>query len=61
MARNGVNGVNGHPSVSRPLRAGIFAPIPTFFLPDTEDLGEHDLCNTVIPMLNLCNFRFRII
>ncbi|EIN07289.1 dihydrodipicolinate synthetase [Punctularia strigosozonata HHB-11173 SS5] len=31
------NGVNGH-KVSRPLRPGIFAPIPTFFLPDTEDL-----------------------
>ncbi|KAJ7109459.1 dihydrodipicolinate synthetase [Mycena epipterygia] len=31
-----VNGV--HPSVSRPLKAGVFAPIPTFFLPDSEDL-----------------------
>ncbi|KAJ7940553.1 dihydrodipicolinate synthetase [Mycena leptocephala] len=31
-----VNGV--HSSVSRPLKAGVFAPIPTFFLPDSEDL-----------------------
>jgi len=36
------NGVNGHLPVSRPLKAGIFAPIPTFFLPDTEDLGGYD-------------------
>ncbi|KAF7338231.1 Dihydrodipicolinate synthetase [Mycena venus] len=34
MAANGV-----HPStVSRPLQAGVFAPIPTFFLPESEDL-----------------------
>ncbi|CAK5276165.1 unnamed protein product [Mycena citricolor] len=26
------------PSVTRPLSAGIFAPIPSFFLPDSEDL-----------------------
>ncbi|KAJ7235438.1 dihydrodipicolinate synthetase [Mycena haematopus] len=31
-----VNGV--HPPVSRPLRPGVFAPIPTFFLPESEDL-----------------------
>ncbi|KAJ7172397.1 dihydrodipicolinate synthetase [Mycena filopes] len=30
--------VNGHSPVSRPLKPGVFAPIPTFFLPDTEDL-----------------------
>ncbi|KAJ7774494.1 dihydrodipicolinate synthetase [Mycena maculata] len=35
MAAN-VNGV--HPTVSRPLKAGVFAPIPTFFLPESEDL-----------------------
>ncbi|KAJ7285755.1 hypothetical protein C8J57DRAFT_1285710 [Mycena rebaudengoi] len=30
---------NGHvPHVARPLKAGIFAPIPTFFLPESEDL-----------------------
>ncbi|KAF7294866.1 Dihydrodipicolinate synthetase [Mycena indigotica] len=29
-----VNGFHLH----RPLKAGIFAPIPSFFLPDTEDL-----------------------
>ncbi|KAJ7709822.1 dihydrodipicolinate synthetase [Mycena rosella] len=31
-----VNGV--HPAISRPLKAGVFAPIPSFFLPDSEDL-----------------------
>ncbi|KAJ7446834.1 hypothetical protein B0H11DRAFT_371507 [Mycena galericulata] len=31
-----VNGV--HPAVSRPLKSGVFAPIPTFFLPESEDL-----------------------
>ncbi|KAJ6502470.1 hypothetical protein C8R45DRAFT_818662 [Mycena sanguinolenta] len=31
-----VNGV--HHAVSRPLKPGVFAPIPTFFLPDSEDL-----------------------
>lgn len=25
--------------VTRPLSAGIYAPIPTFFLPESEDLG----------------------
>ncbi|KAI0699533.1 dihydrodipicolinate synthetase [Cytidiella melzeri] len=34
-----INGINGA-SHARPLTAGIFAPIPTFFQPDTEDLGE---------------------
>jgi 4-hydroxy-2-oxoglutarate aldolase len=33
------NGVNGA-SHARPLTAGIYAPIPTFFQPDSEDLGE---------------------
>ena len=33
---NGTNGVHK----SRPLTAGIYAPIPTFFLPETEDLGK---------------------
>ncbi len=37
MSANGVNGV--HSSVVRPLTAGIYAPIPTFFLPESEDLG----------------------
>ncbi|KAG5220873.1 dihydrodipicolinate synthetase [Salix suchowensis] len=37
MAANGINGtVNGH--LTRPLRPGIFVPVPTFFLPETEDL-----------------------
>ena len=32
------NGLNGtaHPRVLKP---GIYAPIPTFFVPETEDLG----------------------
>lgn len=29
---------NGH-KVSRPLRPGIYAPIPTFFKAGSEDLG----------------------
>jgi len=34
MAANGY-----HPNgISRPLKPGIFAPIPSFFLPETEDL-----------------------
>lgn len=35
MATNGVT----H-RTSRPLKSGIYAPIPTFFLPDSEDLGK---------------------
>jgi len=35
MAANGLNGAH---SVSRPLKAGIYAPIPSFFLPGSEDL-----------------------
>ncbi|CAK5264686.1 unnamed protein product [Mycena citricolor] len=31
-----VNGV--HPSATRPLTPGVFAPIPSFFLPESEDL-----------------------
>ena len=36
---NGANGLNGHHAVKRGLKPGIYAPIPTFFLPDSEDLG----------------------
>ncbi|KAF8651426.1 hypothetical protein AX16_004728 [Volvariella volvacea WC 439] len=36
MAANGLNGYHNH--TIRPLKPGIYAPIPTFFLPDTEDL-----------------------
>ncbi|KAG6866978.1 hypothetical protein C0991_003894 [Blastosporella zonata] len=32
------NGINGAASVHRPLKAGIYAPIPSFFLPESEDL-----------------------
>jgi len=38
MTLNDVNG--NHASTTRPLRPGIYAPIPTFFLPETEDLGQ---------------------
>lgn len=48
MAANGANGpspngttgahANGA-SHSRPLKPGIYAPIPSFFLPESEDLG----------------------
>ncbi|KAH9940529.1 dihydrodipicolinate synthetase [Epithele typhae] len=43
---NGANGVhlNGHSRVSRPLTAGIYAPIPSFFDLDTEDLGKPNSC-----------------
>lgn len=37
MAANGINGL--HAAESRPLKAGIYAPIPSFFLPGSEDLG----------------------
>jgi L-threo-3-deoxy-hexylosonate aldolase len=30
--------VNGNSTISRPLKPGIYAPIPTFFLPESEDL-----------------------
>jgi len=38
MAANGINGLNGQHVGSRPLNPGIYAPIPSFFLPDSEDL-----------------------
>ncbi|KAF9013893.1 hypothetical protein BDQ17DRAFT_1230977 [Cyathus striatus] len=38
MAASGVNGVKGSHSASRPLKPGVYAPIPSFFLPDSEDL-----------------------
>ncbi|KAF8892519.1 dihydrodipicolinate synthetase [Infundibulicybe gibba] len=37
MAVNGHNGINGSHG-SRALRPGIYAPIPSFFLPTNEDL-----------------------
>jgi hypothetical protein len=47
MTTNGTT--NGH-HASRPLTAGIYAPIPTFFLPDSEELGARtprvvDVCS----------------
>lgn len=35
MATNGTNGVHS----TRTLVPGIYAPIPSFFLPGSEDLG----------------------
>lgn len=44
QAANGTNGVHPTNSVngaarSRPLKAGIYAPIPTFFQEGSEDVG----------------------
>ncbi|RXW20898.1 hypothetical protein EST38_g4949 [Candolleomyces aberdarensis] len=36
MSLNGT--VNGDHPISRPLKPGVYAPIPTFFLKDSEDL-----------------------
>ncbi|EAU88513.1 dihydrodipicolinate synthetase [Coprinopsis cinerea okayama7 len=36
MNSNGI--LNGHSPIVRPLKPGIYAPIPTFFLPESEDL-----------------------
>jgi L-threo-3-deoxy-hexylosonate aldolase len=38
MSLNGT--VNGNHPISRPLKPGVLAPIPTFFLKDSEDLGR---------------------
>lgn len=43
-----VNGTNGVHHLSHPLRAGIYAPIPTFFLPESEDLGASYLGLTTL-------------
>ncbi|EGN93265.1 hypothetical protein SERLA73DRAFT_97983 [Serpula lacrymans var. lacrymans S7.3] len=42
------NGTNGHHSISRPLKAGIYAPIPSFFLPQSEDLDLPSFENHVV-------------
>jgi hypothetical protein len=34
-----VNGVDATNTASHPLKQGIYAPLPTFFLPGSEDLG----------------------
>lgn len=55
MAVNGINGTNGvaHRSLPRAVKPGIYAPIPTFFKPNTEDLGERVLrpfrCDNHLP------------
>ncbi|KAG2740320.1 aldolase [Suillus brevipes Sb2] len=36
-----LNGNGTHASTIRPLKSGIFAPIPSFFLPESEDLGQY--------------------
>ncbi|KIJ69311.1 hypothetical protein HYDPIDRAFT_105908 [Hydnomerulius pinastri MD-312] len=44
-----VNGVNGnHASVSRPLKPGMYAPIPSFFLAESEDLDLPSFENHVV-------------
>jgi len=49
MPSNGVvNGSNGASHHSRRLRPGIFAPIPTFFLPGSEDLDLPSLAAHVV-------------
>ncbi|PCH43950.1 dihydrodipicolinate synthetase [Wolfiporia cocos MD-104 SS10] len=51
---NGVhNGVNGSAhAVSRPLTPGIYAPIPTFFLPGSEDLDLEALSAHIVRTAN---------
>lgn len=39
MASSDVGALNGHSPAVRALKPGVYAPIPTFFLPHTEDLG----------------------
>ncbi|KAI0934274.1 hypothetical protein AcV5_006172 [Taiwanofungus camphoratus] len=36
-------GVSTERSISRPLKSGIYAPVPTFFLPGSEDLDLRSL------------------
>ncbi|EKM82617.1 hypothetical protein AGABI1DRAFT_111212 [Agaricus bisporus var. burnettii JB137-S8] len=38
MASSDVGALNGHSPAVRALKPGVYAPIPTFFLPHTEDL-----------------------
>jgi len=38
MVRNGTNGSNGFHGSPRSLKSGVWAPIPSFFLPGSEDL-----------------------
>ncbi|KAI8969585.1 dihydrodipicolinate synthetase [Trametes punicea] len=45
---HGVNGVNGASGASRPLTPGIYAPIPTFFKPDTEELDLEAFATHVV-------------
>jgi len=46
MAANGQHIVN--PS-SRPLIPGIYAPVPSFFLPQSEDLGMPSSYLEILP------------
>lgn len=43
-----LNGNGTHASTMRPLKSGIFAPIPSFFLPESEDLDIPSFENHVI-------------
>lgn len=42
------NGNGSHASTIRPLKSGIFAPIPSFFLPESEDLDIPSFENHVV-------------
>ncbi|KIJ16954.1 hypothetical protein PAXINDRAFT_168392 [Paxillus involutus ATCC 200175] len=42
--------IGRHATASRPLKAGIYAPIPAFFLPDSEDLDLPSFENHVLRM-----------
>lgn len=43
-----LNGNGTHASTIRPLKSGIFAPIPSFFLPESEDLDIPSFENHVV-------------
>lgn len=43
-----LNGNGTHASTMRPLKSGIFAPIPSFFLPESEDLDIPSFENHVV-------------
>ena len=45
--------------VIRGLSPGIYAPVPTFFLPGNEDLGEYHLL-LIFPILALDTFLLQI-
>ena len=44
--------------IVRALTPGIYAPVPTFFLPDNEDIGRNHLLPIFFPYLTLRLFLF---